>query len=202
MFGVFPKSIIHYFMSPFMINPGVWLINSAKYFAGMRESHYLQSHAAFHFLLDYVPNWEKAYGRNGLSQYQSFVPKETAKEVWRELLTLSHKRGLPAFLGVTKRHRPDKFLLSHAVDGFSLALDFKITNSSRASMQAMLQEFDQIITEAGGRFYFAKNSETSPETAVRFLGQETVERFKALKQRTDPNNLLESDLYRRVFGSP
>jgi decaprenylphospho-beta-D-ribofuranose 2-oxidase len=200
LFGVFPKSIIHYFMSPFMINPGVWLINTAKYAAGMRAGHYLQSHAAFHFLLDYVPNWEKAYGRSGMIQYQSFLPKETAKAAWRELLTLSHQCNLPAFLGVTKRHRPDKFLLSHAVDGFSLALDFKITNGSRARLQVMLQEFDKIVTDAGGRFYFAKNSETSPETAVRFLGQETVERFKALKRRTDPSNVLESDLYRRVFG--
>jgi len=201
MFGVFPKSIIHYFMSPFMLNPGVKLINTAKYWAGRRADHYLQPHAAFHFLLDYVPNWEKAYGRGGLIQYQSFIPKETAKDAWQEILSHSQKRGLPAFLGVTKRHRPDKFLLSHAVDGFSLALDFKITHSNRARLQAMLQEFDQIVTEAGGRFYFAKNSETSPETAAKFLGEETVARFKALKRRTDPDHILESDLYRRVFGS-
>ncbi len=64
----------------------------------------------------------------------------------------------------------------------------------------MLQEFDKVVLAAGGRFYFAKNSETAPETAVNFLGTETVERFKALKRRTDPNQLLESDLYRRVFG--
>lgn len=201
MFGVFPKSIIHYFMAPFMINPGVWLVNTAKYIAGMREGNHPQSHAAFHFLLDYVPNWELAYGRTGLIQYQSFIPKETVTEAWREILTLTQKRGLPSYLGVTKRHRPDKFLLSHAVDGFSLALDFKVTNGNRARLSAMLQELDQIVLEAGGRFYFAKNSETSPETAKRYLGEETVERFKALKRRTDPNNLLESDLYRRVFGS-
>jgi FAD/FMN-containing dehydrogenase len=107
---------------------------------------------------------------------------------------------MPSYLGVTKRHRPDKFLLSHAVDGFSLALDFKVTDGNRARMREMLQEFDQIVLQAGGRFYFAKNSETTPETALKFLGQETVERFKALKHRTDPNNILESDLYRRVFG--
>ena len=107
---------------------------------------------------------------------------------------------MPSHLGVTKRHRPDKFLISHAVDGFSLALDFKISNGSRPRMHKMLQEFDKIVLDAGGRFYFAKNSETMPETALRFLGAETVARFKMLKQRTDPNNLLESDLYRRVFG--
>ena len=200
MFGVFPKSSIHYFMAPFMINPGVWLVNTAKYVASLREGNYRQSHAAFHFLLDYVPNWELAYGKGGLIQYQSFIPKETAEDAWRELLSLSHKRGMPSFLGVTKRHRPDKFLLSHAVDGFSLALDFKVNNNSRERMHKMLQEFDKIVISAGGRFYFAKNSETSPDVAAQFLGKEAIARFKMLKHRTDPNNLLESDLYRRVFG--
>jgi FAD/FMN-containing dehydrogenase len=80
-----------------------------------------------------------------------------------------------------------------------LALDFRVTNSNRARLHTMLQEFDKIVLRAGGRFYFAKNSETAPETATKFLGAETVARFKALKARTDPNNLLESDLYRRVF---
>jgi FAD/FMN-containing dehydrogenase len=200
MFGIFPKAIIHYFMAPFFFNQGVWLVNTAKYVASLREGNYRQSHAAFHFLLDYIPNWERAYGSNGLIQHQSFLPKETAEDAWREMLALSQKRGMPSYLGVTKRHRPDKFLLSHAVDGFSLALDFKVTNSSRERMHDMLQEFDKIVLNAGGRFYFAKNSETSPETALQFLGEETVARFRALKQRTDPNNVLESNLYRRVFG--
>jgi FAD/FMN-containing dehydrogenase len=200
MFGVFPKSIIHYFMAPFMNNLGTWGVNTAKYMMSLRRGSYRQSHAAFHFLLDYVPNWELAYGRSGLIQYQSFLPKETALDAWKKILSLSLKRRLPSYLGVTKRHRPDDFLLSHSVDGFSLAMDFKITLSNKEKLAAMLQEFDRIVLTAGGRFYFAKNSETTPETARRFLGEETIEKFRALKQRTDPDNLLESDLYRRVFG--
>jgi decaprenylphospho-beta-D-ribofuranose 2-oxidase len=195
-----PKGILPYFMAPFTVTPLWALVNTAKYVLGMRRELFRQPHAAFHFLLDYIPNWELAAGRGGLIQYQSFLPKETAQAAWTELLALSHKRGLPSYLGVTKRHRPDSFLLSHAVDGFSLALDFKVSNSNRARMSQMLQDFDRIVTGAGGRFYFAKNSETSAETTRCFLGDETVERFKALKRRTDPHNLLESDLYRRVFG--
>jgi decaprenylphospho-beta-D-ribofuranose 2-oxidase len=200
MFGVFPKSSIHYFMAPFMNNLGTWGVNTAKYILSLREGHYRQSHAAYHFLLDYVPNWELAYGRGGLIEYQSFLPKETALDAWKEILTLSHKRRLPSYLGVTKRHRPDDFLISHSVDGFSLAMDFKVTRGNRAKLSGMLQAFDQIVLAAGGRFYFAKNSETTPETARRFLGDEACEQFRALKKRTDPDNLLESDLYRRVFG--
>ena len=197
-FGLVPKSILHYFMAPFGNNLAWSAVDTVKYLIG-REKTYRQSHAAFHFLLDYIPHWELAYGRGGLIQYQSFLPKETALAAWTELLKLSHKRGLPSYLGVTKRHRPDNFLLSHAVDGFSLALDFKVTDRNRAPLSRMLQEFDRIVLDAGGRFYFAKNSETSAETARRFLGEETIAKFKALKKRCDPNNLLESDLYRRVF---
>ena len=199
LFGVMPKSLLHYFMRPFMINIGAWGINTAKYVSALRRHTFRQSHAAFHFLLDYVPNWELAYGRGGLIQYQSFLPKETAEPTWREMIQLSQKRGLPSYLGVTKRHRPDKFLLSHAVDGFSLAMDFKVTEGNRATLSNMLKDFDRMVLEAGGRFYFAKNSETSAAAARAFLGEATIARFKELKKRCDPDHLLESDLYRRVF---
>jgi len=199
LLGVMPKSLLHYFMKPFANNLGWGSVNFAKYIASLRRHTFRQSHAAFHFLLDYVPNWELAYGRGGLIQYQSFLPKEQARAAWNEMLMLAKKQGLPSYLGVTKRHRPDKFLLTHAVDGFSLALDFKVTDHNRSRLSRMLQEYDRIVLNNGGRFYFAKNSETTADTARVFLGEETVERFKKLKKRCDPDNLLESDLYRRVF---
>jgi FAD/FMN-containing dehydrogenase len=199
IFGLLPKSVLYQIMTPFFNNPGIWMVNAVKYHAG-RERTYHQSHAGFHFLLDYIPNWEMAYGRGGLIQYQSFLPKNTALDAWTEILNLSLRRGLPSYLGVTKRHRPDMFLLSHSVDGFSLALDFKVTNSNRSKLSIMLEDFDQIILEAGGRFYFAKNSETTSRSARCFLGDETIARFHKLKKRCDPDGLLRSDLFRRIFG--
>jgi FAD/FMN-containing dehydrogenase len=79
-------------------------------------------------------------------------------------------------------------------------MDFKVTDANRARLRELTQEFDRIVLAAGGRFYFAKNSETTAETARTFYGEEIVEKFKKLKKRCDPNGLLESDLYRRVFG--
>jgi len=197
-FGLVPKSVLHYFMAPFGNNLAWSAVDTVKYFIG-REKTYRQSHAAFHFLLDYVPHWELAYGRGGLIQYQSFLPKETALEAWTEMLKISRQRGLPSYLGVTKRHRPDAFLLTHAVDGFSLALDFKVTDRNRPGLHRLLQDFDRVVLEAGGRFYFAKNSETTAETTRCFLGKEAITKFRSLKKRCDPDTLLESDLYRRIF---
>ncbi|HET7144526.1 MAG TPA: FAD-binding oxidoreductase [Anaerolineales bacterium] len=200
LFGVMPKSLLHYFMTPFANNLGWGMVNTAKYIMSLRKHTFRQPHAAFHFLLDYVPLWELSYGKGGLIQHQSFLPKETALQAWTEMLTLAKKQGLPSYVGVTKRHRTDKFLLTHAVDGFSLALDFKVTDRNRTRLNKMLQEYDRIVLEHGGRFYFAKNSETTPETARAFLGEETITKYKKLKKRCDPNGLLESDLYRRIFG--
>ena len=200
LFGVMPKSLLHYFMTPFMSNFGAWGVNTGKYIASLRRHVFRQSHAAFHFLLDYVPNWELSYGHGGLIQYQSFLPRETALAVWSEMLSLAKKRGLPSYLGVTKRHRPDKFLLTHALDGFSLAMDFKVTDGNRARLFQLTQDFDRIVLEAGGRFYFAKNSETTAQTARAFYGEATLKKFKKLKERCDPNGILESDLYKRIYS--
>lgn len=201
MFGVLPRSIIWLFMRPLMNNPGTTLINTAKYWAGHLggSKKYRQPHAAFHFLLDYVPDWKNAYGPGGLIQYQPFIPKETAVDAFAEILRLCQQRGLPNYLSVFKRHRPDDFLLTHGLDGYSLAMDFRVTPARKPRIAALARELDEIVLAANGRFYFAKDSTLRPEIAAAYLGAETIRQFKALKQRCDPEDLLETDLWRRVF---
>jgi decaprenylphospho-beta-D-ribofuranose 2-oxidase len=202
MFGFFPKSVIWMFMRPFMNNLGTRLVNSAKYWAGRAggPKQFRQSHAAFHFLLDYVPHWKRAYGAGGLIQYQPFLPKENALEAMREILLLCQKRGLPNYLTVFKRHRPDPFLMTHGLDGYSMAMDFRITRRNRERVVRLTEELNGIVLSARGRFYFAKDSTLRPETASAYLGQETIDQFCALKQRCDPEGLLQTNLWRRVFG--
>ena len=203
LFGLVPKSITWKLLRPFMNNLGLLGINMAKYWSSRTIGHqkrFRQSFAAFNFLLDYVPNWERAYGRGGLIQYQSFLPKERAYDVFLEMLQLSQRRGLPSYLGVLKRHRPDKFLLSHAVDGFSLALDFRLTKGNRSAVNRLATEFNQLVLEGGGRFYFAKDSTLTSNEVSQFLGEDTIQTFLAFKQRCDPEGLLQTDLFRRCFS--
>jgi len=63
-FGVIPKSKLHYLMGLGLNNLGVWGVNTAKYLLG-RSKGYQQPHAAFHFLLDYVPDWKNLTGNTG-----------------------------------------------------------------------------------------------------------------------------------------
>lgn len=204
LMGLVPKSMMWRFMRPFANNPGVRLVNAAKYHAGRllgdRQVH-VQSHAGFAFLLDYVPNWKWAYRPGGLIQYQSFIPAARAAEVFRAQIELQHRHGLPAYLGVFKRHRPDPFLMTHAVEGYSLALDFKVTAANRDRLWRLAAEMDRLVLEAGGRFYFAKDSTLTHARLGPYLEEERVRHFLALKRECDPEGVLETELYRRVFGN-
>ena len=204
VFGLLPKSSLWFFMQFFMNNAGTSLVNKVKYgvsrvTVGEKGKSYLQPHAAYHFLLDYVPGWKWAYGRGGLIQYQCFLPKETAENAFRDIFELGHRKRLPNYLSVLKRHKPDPFLLSYGVDGFSMALDYRITAKNRERVVALTREMDEIVLRNGGRFYFAKDSTLRPEVAEAYLGKDALETFFELKRRVDPEMMIETDLWRRVL---
>jgi len=203
--GLFPKAWMWRLMRPFVNNPGIRLINALKYHAGRREAGrgpHRQSHAAFNFLLDYVPGWKLAYRPIGLIQYQAFIPAEEAAGAMERVLELSREAGLPPYLAVFKRHRVDDFLMSYAVDGYSLALDYRVTPRNRERVWALAHRLDDVVLAAGGRFYFAKDSTLERSSVERFIARERLDAFMALKQRCDPENLLQTELYRRLFGGP
>lgn len=202
LFGVLPMGQLWRFMAPFTNDPGMRLVNAVKYRQGWLagSTTYRQSLAAFSFLLDYVPGWKRSYGRAGLIQYQSFVPADRALGTFEAQLDVCRRRGLTPYLAVFKRHRSDRFLMTHAVDGYSLALDFKAGGRRWRALAALVEELDGLVLNAGGRFYFAKDSLLSPAARASLLGEERTRRFLALKKAVDPQCLFQTDLFRRVFG--
>ena len=133
-------------------------------------------------------------------QYQSFIPTSHASSVFREQLVLAQRSGLLPYIGVLKRHRADAFLMSPMVDGYSLAIELKVTPRNRAAVWALTRRFDALVVAAGGRFYFAKDSTLSAASLAQFMREERVRRFFALKAAYDPEERLQTDLYRRLFG--
>ncbi len=203
LFGIVPKRWMWRGLKLFMNDFGMRAVNAAKFGLGTRgqtrNKPYQQGHAAFNFLLDYVPDWKKAYLPGGLIQYQSFVPKENATRVHTELLRMCHREGLIPYLGVYKRHRPDPFLLTHAIDGFSFAMDFKVTDQNRERLWYHCHKMDEVVLEAGGRFYFAKDATLQSSSAHRFFPKENLEAFLELKRKLDPDGLLQTNLARRLY---
>jgi FAD/FMN-containing dehydrogenase len=200
-----PRSALYRFMRPVMNDPGVRAINALKWAASRaRGRHtYLQSHVAFAFLLDYVPNWRLAYGREGFIQFQVFVPHAAAREAIAGVLGATHRHALPTYLAVLKRHRPDGFLLSHGLDGWSLAMDLRVHAAERERLRALTDELAARVLDAGGTFYLAKDAVLRPTDLARAYGPERLAAFADLRARVDPDGSLTSDLARRLdLASP
>ncbi|MGC4065733.1 MAG: FAD-binding oxidoreductase [Polyangiaceae bacterium] len=203
LFGL-PREQLWKVMRPFCNPFGMSVINAIKYqLAKLNEPQtYLQSHAAFAFLLDYIPDWRLAYGDGGFIQHQLFVPKQNALGCLEAVLRTCQEHGEVPNLAVLKRHRPDDYLLSHGLDGWSLALDFRVTEQNRRAVWSLSERLTELVLDAQGKFYFAKDAVLRPGDVLRAYGKERVETFLELKRRYDPTGLFGSDLSVRVFSEP
>jgi hypothetical protein len=75
-----------------------------------------------------------------------------------------------------------------------------VTDYRRGPIESLAFEMDEIVLAAGGRFYLAKDSTLRPSVAEAYLGKETIAEFKGLKAKYDPEDMLQTDLWRRIFA--
>jgi len=89
--------------------------------------------------------------------------------------------------------------MTHAVDGFSLALDYPVNERNKEGLATLTQIMTRLVVDAGGRHYFAKDSQLTKKPTHQYLGEETIAKFRELKRAADPENILQSNLSRRLF---
>ena len=135
----------------------------------------------------------------GVETFQAFVPKRQAKEIFEQVLRYSQGQGCMSIWCVIKQHQRDPFLLSYQVDGFSLELNYQRTRQTADVLEQTLRHMIATVIEAGGRFYFAKDHFLTHTQYRQSIGDEAVDNFLRLKQCYDPEMLLQSDLFRRIF---
>jgi FAD/FMN-containing dehydrogenase len=135
----------------------------------------------------------------GVETFQAFVPAPQAGSIFKQVLRYSQEQDCLPVWCVIKKHRSDPFLLSYQVDGFSLELNYQRTVQNAQKLKGVLQHMIASVIAAGGRFYLAKDHFLTGAQYRQSVGDEVVDTFLQLKQRYDPENLLQSDLYRRVF---
>ncbi len=58
---------------------------------------------------------------------------------------------------------------------------------------------DELVREAGGRLYLAKNYSAFSPLREELFAPGRLDQFAALKRRFDPENMLQTDLSRRLI---
>ena len=145
----------------------------------------------FFYPLDNIAHWNRLYGRRGLYQFQCAIP-EAEFDAMHELFERIAQSGQGSMLAVLKRFGdiPSPGLLSFPRPGLTLALDF--ANRGERTRR-LLGELEDVVAQAGGALYPAKDALMRPETF-----QQAYPRWRELAERRDP--AFSSSLWRRVTG--
>jgi FAD/FMN-containing dehydrogenase len=181
------------------IDPPVSLVNklSLRLFnelywrkAPSRRATKLGHFEPFFYPLDGILHWNRIYGKKGFQQYQCVLPSEVAEPGTRELLNAIARSGEGSFLAVLKRFGDytSPGLMSFPKPGVTLALDFP---NGRHLNEELFSQLDDIVREAKGRIFPAKDAHMTPADF-----QASYPQWSQLESLRDP--ALNSRFWQRV----
>jgi FAD/FMN-containing dehydrogenase len=170
--------------------PAIRCFNACVYHRQGRKSVTARVHYdPFLYPLDSIHAWNRIYGSRGFYQYQCVVPRE-AYDALRALLAAIDGAGGGSFLAVLKEFgpAPSVGMLSFPREGITLALDFP--NRGAATLE-LLDRLDDIVIDAGGAVYAAKDARMSPRAFAAYYPQ-----WRDFERLIDPR--FSSTFWRRV----
>lgn len=148
--------------------------------------------APFFHPLDALRDWNRLYGRRGFLQHQLVLPDGREGALRRVVERLADGPS-PAMLGVLKRFGPaGEGMLSFPRAGWTLAADLANTPATRALLDAV----DEIVVQAGGRTYLAKDARMRPRHVPAMYPM--LAEWRRVADRLDPNRTMTSDLDQRL----
>lgn len=148
------------------------------------------SYEPFFYPLDSILHWNRMYGKRGFFQYQCLVPMEVGSTAIQMILRKIAASGEGSFLSVLKTFGtlPSLGMMSFPRSGITLALDFG--NNGENTLK-LLSALDEIVAEAGGAVYPAKDARMSPDSFRHYFPQ-----WQKFVQYIDPRCM--SDFWLRV----
>ena len=171
------------------------------------SAHFVDDLRGYSFFM--APNvwarrWLARRGRTMQVMEQTWVvPRGTLQIFLGALADGCRARGLdPALLDAVWLPAEDDVLLSSSVGGgFAVNLAFaQVEKPARAAAgRALFAALTGLCADLGGKVHLTKNVVGDP-AILRAMYGERLEAFLALKRRVDPQGLLGSDFFDRVFG--
>ncbi|MQA08444.1 MAG: FAD-binding protein [Pseudonocardiaceae bacterium] len=165
----------------------VWYRKAPKQGRGL-----IQNLTSFYHPLDMFGEWNRAYGSHGFLQYQFIVPFD-AEDTLRQIVRLIAESGHVSFLNVLKRMgESNPAPLSFPMPGWTITVDFPI----KSGLHELCARLDELVLDAGGRGYLAKDSRMSPETFERMYPR--LDEWRKVRASVDPDGVFVSDMSRRL----
>ncbi|WP_344686139.1 FAD-binding oxidoreductase [Saccharopolyspora taberi] len=152
----------------------------------------VQNITQFFHPLDLVGDWNRVYGSNGFLQYQFMVPFGQ-EAMFRRSIDKISASGHVSFLNVLKTFGAgNEAPMSFPREGWTLTVDIPISRG----LDRLCQELDEMVLDAGGRLYLAKESRTSAEMIEQMYPR--IGEWRRIRASVDPEGVFHSDLSRRL----
>ena len=152
--------------------------NTVYWYKSKHNQNQTTSLMHFFYPLDAVGGWNKLYGKQGFIQFQCVVPKESGVANMRKLLTEISNSGEGSFLAVLKQFgKANDNLLSFPTEGYTLALDFKLS----ASAIKTVSRLEEMLVDMGGRIYLTKDALMQEKTFKKTYPN--WEKFEAVREK-------------------
>lgn len=147
----------------------------------------------FFYPLDAINHWNRIYGKGGFTQYQFILPKDVSYDGLQEILLAISNSGKGSFLAVLKLYgKENENYLSFPIEGYSLALDFKIEKG----LFELLDKLDEIVLKYNGRIYLTKDVRVSKETFEK--GYPQTDKFREFRKHNGMDKKFQSLQSKRV----
>jgi len=147
----------------------------------------------FFYPLDAIGHWNRIYGKSGFTQYQFILPKETSYDGLQDILSTIAASGKGSFLAVLKLYgKANDNWLSFPMEGYSLALDFKIEKG----LFELLDMLDETVLQYKGRIYLTKDVRVSKETFEQ--GYPHIETFRQYRKENKMDEKFQSLQSKRI----
>ncbi|WP_338074968.1 FAD-binding oxidoreductase [Kineococcus vitellinus] len=167
-------------------------LNEFYYRKSKTKSGVVQNITQFYHLLDLFADWNRAYGPDGFLQYQFVVPFERA-DLLRASMEAIVDSGHISALNVLKRFGDaNDAPLSFPTRGYTLAVDLPV----KKGLGQLCDLLDEMVLDAGGRLYLAKDSRTTADRFARMYPQ--LPAWRKVRDAVDPERKFASDQSRRL----
>ena len=141
----------------------------------------------FFYPLDAINHWNRIYGKKGFVQFQFILPKAISYDGLTQILSRISRSGMGSFLAVLKLYgAQNKNWLSFPMEGYSLALDFKM----QKGLIEFLSELTDQVVGLGGRIYLAKDALLTKEQFEQ--SYPNTEQFRALRKKLGLSDHFQS----------
>jgi len=186
------KLTVPFFLPSFTLNNfTVKVLNRVIAFVQNSPKEFIH-YEKFFFPLDAINHWNRGYGKRGFVQYQFVIPEENGRKNLAEILDMIAQSGCTPFLNVFKRMGDGQGLLSFPFKGYTLAIDFPVTNA----LFAFTPKLDAKVLDAGGRLYLGKDGLLNEGMFKAMYPQYTE--WLAVKRKYDPEGKFDSNIGRRI----